>query len=78
MACEECSNRCPVKAITVDETAVVNRDKCLGCGLCASVCPTEALTLHLREDRQEPFRNTFELGMAILKGKNETQIRMQP
>jgi electron transport complex protein RnfB len=71
LSCEECSNRCPVKAITVDETAVINRDKCLGCGLCAAVCPTEALSLHLRADRQEPFRNTFELGMAILKGKNE-------
>ncbi len=78
LACEECSNRCPVKAITVDETAVVNRDKCLGCGLCASVCPTESLTLHLREDRQEPFKNTFELGLAILKGKKETRIRRQP
>ena len=78
LACEECSNRCPVKAITFEETAQVNRDKCLGCGLCASVCPTEALTLRLREDRQEPFKNTFELGLAIMKGKKEIQTRMRP
>jgi len=69
IACEECGNRCPVKAITVDETAVVNRDQCLGCGLCAGICPSEAITLHLRTDRQEPFKNTLELGLAILKGK---------
>jgi ferredoxin len=71
IACEECLDRCPVKAITVEETALVDRNRCLGCGLCAGVCPNEALTLHLREDRQEPFKNTFELGMAILKGKIE-------
>ena len=72
VACEECSNRCPVKAITVEEIAVINRDKCLGCGLCAGVCPSEAIHLHIRTDRQEPFKNTFELGLGILKGKKET------
>ncbi|MGA3083840.1 MAG: 4Fe-4S binding protein [Thermodesulfobacteriota bacterium] len=76
VACEECSNRCPVKAITVEETAVVNRDKCLGCGLCAGVCPSEAIHLHLRTDRQELFKNTFELGLAVLKGKRgEVKIK---
>ena len=71
LSCKECLNRCPVKAITLDEAARVDRDKCLGCGLCAGVCPCEAITMHLRSDRQEPFKNTFELGMAILKGKTE-------
>lgn len=69
IVCEECVNRCPVKALTIEETAVVNRDKCLGCGLCAGVCPSEAIILHLRPDKQEPFKNTFELGLAVLKGK---------
>jgi electron transport complex protein RnfB len=72
IACEECSLRCPVKAITVDETALVDREKCLGCGLCAGVCPSEAITLHLRPDRKEPFRNTVELGLAVLKGKEDS------
>lgn len=71
LACDECSTRCPVQAIVVEDCAVVNREKCLGCGLCAGVCPTEAITLHLRKDRQEPFKNTFEMGLAILKGKQE-------
>ncbi|MBI4767311.1 MAG: 4Fe-4S binding protein [Deltaproteobacteria bacterium] len=71
LACEECSTRCPVQAIVIEDSAVVNRDKCLGCGLCAGVCPSEAITLHLRKDRQEPFKNTFEMGLAILKGKKE-------
>jgi uncharacterized Fe-S center protein len=58
-----------VDAITVQETANVDRDKCLGCGLCASDCSMEAITMHLREDRQEPFERVFDMGMAILKAK---------
>jgi H+/Na+-translocating ferredoxin:NAD+ oxidoreductase subunit B len=71
LICEACSERCPVKAITIEETARVDRDKCLGCGLCAGVCPSDALSLRLRPDRQEPFENVLELGLAILKGKRE-------
>lgn len=67
--CEDCVERCPVKAITVHDTAVVDSEKCLGCGLCAGSCPSEAITLHLREDAEEPFDRAFDLGMAILVAK---------
>ncbi|MBI5583400.1 MAG: 4Fe-4S binding protein [Deltaproteobacteria bacterium] len=69
LVCEACSERCPVQAIIVEEIARVDRDRCLGCGLCAGVCPSDALMLKLREDRQEPFRNILEMGLAILEGK---------
>jgi electron transport complex protein RnfB len=74
-ACENCLDRCPVGAITVQDTALVNQDKCLGCGLCASDCPVEAITMHLRKDREEPFERTFDLGIAILKAKQENLAR---
>jgi ferredoxin len=67
--CENCLERCPVGAITMDETAEVNRDKCLGCGLCAGACPTEAISMNLRPERQEPFDNVMDMGVAILKAK---------
>jgi electron transport complex protein RnfB len=56
IACNNCVERCPVGAISMEEDfAVVDRNKCLGCGLCHRTCPEEAITLQLREDRVEPF-----------------------
>ncbi len=69
--CENCIKRCPVGAITVEDTASVNRNQCLGCGLCASDCPAEAITLNLREDGAKPFKNVTEMGLKILKAKKK-------
>jgi ferredoxin len=56
--------------------AVVDIDKCLGCGLCAGTCPTEAIWLHLREDRKEPYDRAFDLYKAIgEKRRNKEKIR---
>jgi Pyruvate/2-oxoacid:ferredoxin oxidoreductase delta subunit len=68
-ACEICLERCPVDAISVEDTATVDRDKCLGCGLCAGDCSMEAIAMHLRKDRQEPFERVFDMGVAMLKAK---------
>ena len=46
--CETCADRCPVNAISVDETAVVKADECLGCGVCCVGCPSESLRLYRR------------------------------
>ncbi|MCF8111977.1 MAG: 4Fe-4S binding protein [Desulfobacteraceae bacterium] len=70
-ACEQCVHRCPVGAINVDDIAEVDRSLCLGCGLCASGCDSEAITMTLRQDRQEPYKNARELFTDILKRKKE-------
>ena len=72
-ACEQCMERCPVEAITVDDVAVVDIGKCLGCGLCAGTCPTEAIWLHLRKDRKEPYDRAFDLYKAIVEKKRNKE-----
>ncbi|MDD6479402.1 MAG: RnfABCDGE type electron transport complex subunit B [Oscillospiraceae bacterium] len=41
IACKKCELNCPDKAITVeDNLASIDYSKCVGCGVCAEVCPT--------------------------------------
>ncbi len=59
-------------AITVAEVAAVNRDRCIGCGLCIGTCPTDALILKQKtnEDQYIPPSNTVEayINMASERG----------
>lgn len=71
IGCGDCIDRCPVEAIEMIETAFVDRDKCLGCGLCSGVCPEKAITLHLREDREDPFDSVMQMSMAIMEGRQK-------
>jgi ferredoxin len=53
--CGVCADeRCQVNAISESEDASyeVIREKCIGCGLCVSACPTEAITM-LRKPEDE-------------------------
>jgi electron transport complex protein RnfB len=52
--CRSCVHICPFKALTFhfghksdlsDEKVVFNSDLCIGCGLCASACPNDAMKL---------------------------------
>jgi len=49
-ACETCSERCPVKAITVVESASVDPNVCIGCGVCVPACPADAMGLKRRSE----------------------------
>ncbi|MDY6880105.1 MAG: 4Fe-4S dicluster-binding protein [Desulfatiglans sp.] len=45
-SCEACLDRCFFEAIEMrDEVASIIEEKCMGCGLCGTTCPTEAITL---------------------------------
>ena len=41
--CARCVEACPVAAINLSNCPQIDLDACLGCGICASVCPTGAL-----------------------------------
>jgi len=56
-ACEACIGRCWMKALKM-ENGKLKRDelRCIGCGLCMYVCPTEALTLDKRPAGKIPLK----------------------
>lgn len=52
-ACEVCAERCQMDAIQYDDGfAEIDLDRCIGCGLCVTTCPTEALTM-VRKAQEE-------------------------
>ncbi len=49
IACKKCEKECPADAIhVVDLLAVVDYDKCTGCGTCVEVCPQKCIDLYGR------------------------------
>ena len=44
-ACSSCEDRCPVQAIEMGDSAVVDEALCIGCGLCVTSCNFEAIML---------------------------------
>jgi Fe-S-cluster-containing hydrogenase component 2 len=51
-----------MEAVTMEEDIPqFDLDRCIGCGVCVHLCPSEALTLKARSDFVEPPRNFREL-----------------
>jgi electron transport complex protein RnfB len=74
-ACETCLERCQVNAVRMeDDVSVIAKDGCIGCGLCASSCPTESITMVQKQpkDMSVIFENQDELIQTMAKEKNKT------
>jgi NAD-dependent dihydropyrimidine dehydrogenase PreA subunit len=75
-ACGLCVKRCPMEALTLEDSseagnkkgkaALVNPDLCIGCGVCAFKCPTKSLVLERREVTVDPPENMREYGHRYL------------
>jgi NAD-dependent dihydropyrimidine dehydrogenase PreA subunit len=64
---------CPMDALSLaDEKATINLERCLGCGLCASECPTEAISLTPKSKRTTPAANFTELMKVIATQKGRS------
>jgi len=46
-SCKTCIDRCQMGALSMnkDDLAEIDLDRCIGCGLCVTTCPTEAIEL---------------------------------
>ncbi|MCP4285342.1 MAG: 4Fe-4S ferredoxin [Gammaproteobacteria bacterium] len=68
IACGVCKDeRCQVNAIKEGEKAyLVAKRKCIGCGLCASTCPTDAIRMVMKkhEELVLPLKNEAEWNKA--------------
>ena len=54
VACSNCEDRCPMHAVAVDDTAVVDETICIGCGVCIPTCTSGAAHLVQRADAKPP------------------------
>ena len=51
--CWDCLDRCQMGALSENGECVdFNSDRCIGCGLCVTTCPSEALTLIRKSDER--------------------------
>ncbi len=71
--CATCSDdRCPMGAVEiVDARAAIDVDKCIGCGLCVTGCPHQALALERRREVPVPPENRAEMAIRILTAQDK-------
>jgi ferredoxin len=67
-----------MEAITVgpDGVAHADLDRCIGCGLCVSACPTEALELRPKPEgeRREPPAKAQDTMMVLAQKRGKSII----
>lgn len=78
-ACGTCVDRCFFRALSLPdgaESAAVDEDRCMGCGVCTVTCPTEALRLERLE--REPIFDTSAQMSATVAAENEAAGQKRP
>ncbi len=77
--CGVCADeRCPMKAIEMKEDiAFVHAEKCIGCGLCVTGCPVDAIELVERKQRPAVPATIQEMGAKVLQEKGRLDAFMK-
>ena len=66
--CGTCGDRCQMDAVGYhDGVAFVDVWQCIGCGLCVSTCPEEAMQLRAKDRTKTPPTNMETLYLQIMK-----------
>ncbi len=72
-----------MEAISLDDDhAVQDLDRCIGCGLCVTTCPTESLSLVRKPESEQPYvpkdfvETNIKLGQARGKLGTGELVRM--
>lgn len=66
--CGTCGDRCQMDAVSyTDGVAFVDVWRCIGCGLCVSTCPDEAMQLRAKDRTRTPPTSTETLYLKIMK-----------
>jgi Fe-S-cluster-containing hydrogenase component 2 len=53
----------------VDDAAVINLDRCIGCALCVPTCPNEAIILKKKDEEYDPPVNTTAYFQKVMDAK---------
>ncbi len=77
IACGACEERCPMKAISINDAAEIDPDKCIGCGLCVSDCPEEAMAMLRRDPSPTVYDNIQDWAMAAVETKGTAKEFME-
>jgi electron transport complex protein RnfB len=67
--------------MSADQIAEINYDRCIGCGLCISSCPEDALSLAAKPDKEHaaPVRTlheqlAYEAGKRLKRKLEKNQV----
>jgi len=79
IGCGLCVKRCPMEALRLEESdvvdnktgkgAVADAERCIGCGVCVHKCPSKSLVLERCEEIDDPPESLMELGMRFMTEK---------
>jgi len=75
--CGKCTRACQLGALSwVNKNTLCNEERCIGCGVCVSVCPNEALRLVPRPDWEEPSPTYGDMVMAMFANRLRSGLRL--
>ncbi|MFC1516572.1 DUF362 domain-containing protein [Thermodesulfobacteriota bacterium] len=66
-SCWECVVKCQLDALSIEDNgSTVNLDRCIGCGVCVTTCPNNAIELMAKENTYVPLKDHDSLYNKIM------------